>query len=71
MLGVLNLVGTQRSRLEFNSSSKQPGSWGGFDCDSAQAVTIKWTHIDNTGGPDPSGGPENRCPFITPDQCGY
>jgi hypothetical protein len=55
--GVLLLVGTSDQPISFNSDSKQPGSWGGFQCDSAQAVTIKWTHVDNTGGPDPSGGP--------------
>src|SRR6201986_627428 len=55
--GVLSLVGTSAQPVSFNSDSKQPGSWGGFQCDSAQAVTIKWTHVDNTGGPDPSGGP--------------
>jgi hypothetical protein len=53
--GVLLLVGTQSQPVSFNSDSQQPGSWGGFQCDSAQSVTIKWTHIDNTGGPDPSG----------------
>jgi hypothetical protein len=53
--GVLLLVGTATQPVSFNSSSNTPGSWGGFQCDSAQAVTIKWTHIDNTGGPDPSG----------------
>jgi hypothetical protein len=55
--GVLMLVGTSTSPIYFNSDSKQPGSWGGFQCDSAQAVTIKWAHIDNTGGPDPTGSP--------------
>jgi hypothetical protein len=55
--GVLLLVGTSDQPVSFNSDSQKPGSWGGFQCDSAQAVTIKWTHIDNTGGPDPSGGP--------------
>ncbi|HEY4111416.1 right-handed parallel beta-helix repeat-containing protein [Puia sp.] len=55
--GVLNLVGTQAQPISFNSASKQPGSWGGFACDSAQAVIIKWAHIDNTGGPDPGGDP--------------
>ncbi len=55
--GVLLLVGTSTQPVSFNSSSKTPGSWGGFQCDSAQAVTIKWAHIDNTGGPDPSGSP--------------
>jgi len=54
--GVLNLVGTSDQPISFNSDLQTPGSWGGFQCDSAQAVTIKWTHIDNTGGPDPSGG---------------
>jgi len=53
--GVLLLVGTQDQPIYFNSDSKQPGSWGGFQCDSAQSVTIKWAHIDNTGGPDPTG----------------
>ncbi len=66
VFGVLNLVGTQASPLEFNSSSKLPGSWGGFDCDSAQAVTIKWAHIDNTGGPDPTGSPRESITVITP-----
>ena len=53
--GVILLDGTQAQPISFNSDSKLPGSWGGFQCDSAQAITIKWTHIDNTGGPDPSG----------------
>ncbi len=55
--GVLLLVGTSDQPISFNSDTKLPGSWGGFQCDSAQSVTIKWTHVDNTGGPDPSGGP--------------
>jgi hypothetical protein len=55
--GVLLLEGTQDEPVTFNSDSKMPGTWGGFQCDSAQAITIKWTHIDNTGGPDPSGSP--------------
>jgi len=55
--GVLLLVGTSDQPISFNSDSKLPGTWGGFQCDSAQSVTIKWTHVDNTGGPDPSGDP--------------
>src|ERR1700744_2069590 len=66
VLGVLNLVGTMASPIEFNSSSKLPGSWGGFQCDSAQAVTIKWTHVDNTGGPDPGGDPRKTLSVVTP-----
>lgn len=53
--GVLQVLGSQSSPVSFDSDSKLPGSWGGFACDSAQAVTIKWTHVNNTGGPDPSG----------------
>lgn len=54
--GVMQLLGTQDQPIYFNSDTKMPGSWGGFQCDSAQALTIKWTHIDNTGGPDAGGG---------------
>ncbi|MDP4150529.1 MAG: right-handed parallel beta-helix repeat-containing protein [Bacteroidota bacterium] len=64
--GVLNLVGTQSQPIEFNSDSQKPGSWGGFQCDSAQAVTIKWTHIDNTGGPDPGGDPRKSVSVTVP-----
>ncbi len=55
IMGVLSIIGTKDKPISFNSDSKQPGSWGGFQCDSAQAVTIKWAHIDNTGGADPTG----------------
>src|ERR1700761_5042873 len=55
--GVLSLLGTQASPVFFNSDTKTPGSWGGLACDSAQSVTIKWAHIDNAGGPDPTGSP--------------
>ncbi len=55
--GVLLLVGTAAKPVSFNSDSNTPGSWGGFQCDSAKAVTVKWAKIFNTGGPDPSGGP--------------
>ncbi len=53
--GVLEIQGSKDKPVFFNSDKKTPGSWGGFACDSAQAVTIKWAHIDNTGGADPSG----------------
>lgn len=53
--GVLQVLGTQANPVSFDSDVKTPGSWGGFACDSAQAVTIKWAHINNTGGPDPTG----------------
>jgi hypothetical protein len=66
VMGALNLVGTQAQPIEFNSSSKLPGSWGGLQCDSAQAVTIKWTHVDNTGGPDPTGSARKTVSVVTP-----
>ena len=64
--GVLLVVGTQSQPVFFNSDTQQPGSWGGFQCDSAQAVTLKWAHIDNTGGPDPSGGARKSLVVVTP-----
>src|ERR1700752_3165250 len=38
--GVLQSLGTQANPVTFNSDSNNPGTWGGFACDSAQAVTI-------------------------------
>ncbi len=64
--GVLLIVGTQSQPVSFNSDSKLPGSWGGFSCDSAQSVTIKWAHIDNTGGADPSGSARKSISVVTP-----
>lgn len=55
--GVLQLLGSKDKPIFFNSDKNTPGTWGGFQCDTAQAVTIKWTHIDNTGGLDPSASP--------------
>lgn len=57
IIGVLQIIGTKAQPISFNSDSNKPGSWGGFQCDSAQAVTVKWAHIDNTGGPTPTGSP--------------
>jgi len=55
--GVLQLLGSKDSPISFNSDQNLPGTWGGFQCDTAQAVTIKWTRIDNTGGLDPTASP--------------
>ena len=55
--GVIDFEGSQDKPITFTSPLNTAGSWGGFQCDSAQAVTIKWTHIDYTGGPDPAGRP--------------
>jgi hypothetical protein len=53
--GVFQSLGTQANPVVFNSDSNLPGSWGGFACDSAQAVTVLWTKVLNTGGPDNTG----------------
>ncbi|MEB0262076.1 MULTISPECIES: right-handed parallel beta-helix repeat-containing protein [unclassified Mucilaginibacter] len=53
--GALMLIGSKDQPILFNSDSNKPGTWGGLQCDTAQAITIKWTHIDNTGGPDAKG----------------
>lgn len=52
--GVLQLLGSKAAPISFNSDKRTAGTWGGFQCDTAQAVTIKWTHVDNTGGLDPT-----------------
>jgi len=54
--GVFQSLGTQASPITFDSDTHQPGTWGGFACDSAKAVTILWTKVFNTGGPDNTGG---------------
>ena len=64
--GVLSIKGTQGSPVFFNSDTKTPGSWGGLACDSAQAVTIQWAHIDNAGGPDPTGSPRKSISVSVP-----
>src|ERR1700761_5876113 len=64
--GVLSLLGTQASPVFFNSDTKTPGSWGGLACDSAQSVTIKWAHVDNAGGPDPTGSPRKSISVQAP-----
>ncbi len=55
--GVLQLLGSKDSPVSFNSDANTPGTWGGFQCDTAQAVTIKWAKILNTGGLDPTASP--------------
>jgi hypothetical protein len=64
--GVLQVLGTQTKPVFFNSDTQTPGSWGGLACDSAQAVTIKWAHIDNAGGPDPTGSPRKTISVAVP-----
>lgn len=64
--GTLLLVGTQSQPISFNSDSQKPGSWGGFQCDSAKSITIQWAHIDNTGGPDPTNSPRKTVYCVVP-----
>jgi len=53
--GVIDVEGTQASPVFFTSPKTMPGMWGGFQCDSARAVTFRWAHINYTGGTDPKG----------------
>lgn len=55
--GALLFVGTDVQPISINSDTNLPGTWGGFQCDSAKSVTLKWTKVQNTGGPDPTGSP--------------
>jgi len=53
--GTLIIDGTQDNPTTFTSTTKKQGTWGGFACDSAKSVSIKWTHIEYCGGPDAGG----------------
>jgi len=55
--GTIRSMGTQSNPITFTAPGDSSGSWGGFNADSAQAVTFHWTHINYTGGPDPNGDP--------------
>src|SRR6202049_2544237 len=55
--GVIQSLGTQAKPIVFTSTVAQaPGQWGGFQADSAKAVTFTWTKINWAGGPDSTGG---------------
>ena len=55
--GTLIIEGTASSPVTITSPLAKQGSWGGFQCDSAQAVSIKWAHINYAGGPNATGSP--------------
>ncbi|WP_157887095.1 right-handed parallel beta-helix repeat-containing protein [Hymenobacter sp. PAMC 26628] len=55
--GTLIAEGTAANPITFTSPLAKKGSWGGFQCDSAQAVSIKWAHINYAGGPNKTGFP--------------
>ena len=55
--GTLIIEGTADSPVTITSPLAKKGSWGGFQCDSAQAVSIKWAHINYAGGPNATGSP--------------
>src|ERR1700688_1512180 len=43
--GTLLSLGTQQQPVVFQSPTALPGQWGGFQADSAQGITVKWTKI--------------------------
>jgi hypothetical protein len=64
--GVIRSVGTQSSPVVFTAPVAQPGQWGGFQCDSAKAVTFKWTRVMWTGAPDSSGATRQTIGIMSP-----
>lgn len=53
--GTIMSLGTPAKPIVFTAPVAQPGQWGGFQCDSAKAVTFLWTKILWAGGVDPTG----------------
>jgi hypothetical protein len=64
--GVINSTGTQQNPIVFTSPVQYPGQWGGFQCDSAQAVTFKWTKILWAGGVDSTGSTRQTISVSSP-----
>ena len=64
--GTLIIEGTQDSPSTFTTATKKQGQWGGFACDSAKAVSIKWAHIEYCGGPDATGSPRRSIVISSP-----
>jgi hypothetical protein len=52
--GVIQSLGTQAKPIIFQSPTAAPGQWGGFQCDTAKAVTFYWTKILWAGAGDSS-----------------
>ena len=64
--GTIVSAGTQAKPVVFQSPIAQPGQWGGFQCDSAQAVTFKWTKVLWAGGPDSTGSTRQTIAISSP-----
>jgi len=64
--GTIISVGSKDSPVVFTSPVQQPGQWGGFQCDSAKAVTFKWTKINWAGGPDSTGSTRQTIGISSP-----
>jgi hypothetical protein len=65
--GVIQSLGTQAKPIVFTSTVAQaPGQWGGFQADSAKAVTFYWTKILWAGGPDSTGGTRQTIGISSP-----
>jgi hypothetical protein len=64
--GTLLSLGTQQQPVVFQSPTALPGQWGGFQADSAQGITVKWTKILWAGGPDSTGGTRQTIGISTP-----
>lgn len=64
--GTIQSLGTQAQPITFTAPTAKPGQWGGFQCDSAKAVTFLWTKILWAGGPDSSGGTRQTIAVSSP-----
>jgi Right handed beta helix region len=65
--GIIQSLGTQAKPITFTSTvSQTPGQWGGFQADSAKAVTFYWTKFLWAGGPDSTGGTRQTIAISSP-----
>jgi Right handed beta helix region len=64
--GVIISQGTKAKPVTLTTATQQPGDWGGFQCDSAKAVTFLWTKILWAGGLDSTGSTRQTISVSSP-----
>lgn len=64
--GIVQSLGTSANPVVITTPTQQPGDWGGFQCDSAKAVTFKWTKILWAGGLDSTGNTRQTIAVSSP-----
>ena len=69
--GALDAQGTQAAPILFSvpanlrTNVTGKGSWGGIRSDSATYLTLKWTQVEYTGGPDETGSPRATLKIVS------